>query len=52
MVPQKYEEGGEMGQLPPELQQQCLDEVQERDKSLSVRKVLVEALTIVSKNLF
>ena len=48
MVPQQYEEGGEMGSLPSELQQQCLTEVKERDESISVRRVLVEALTIVS----
>lgn len=48
MVPQQYEEGGEMGSLPSDLQQQCLDDLKERDESVSVRRVLVEALTIVS----
>lgn len=48
MVPQQYEEGGEMGELPADLQQRCLQECKKRDESKSVRRVLVEALIIVS----
>lgn len=47
MIPQQYEEGGEMGALPIELQKRCLEEVKGRDESISVRRVLVEALTVL-----